>query len=297
MAHPVKHKDAPPRRVPARSTRRLAVHSFSTLPGGAPPATPEAWLDAEGSDPDSSAAPRNVAPPERTDAVDGAPAYHRERERSLADLGRGMIHQFRNQLCVVTGGLHAGLAHATPDSARELLLLAENATRKMVRLLDDLMTLTQRPNLQLTPLVPRLFFDRLLKIVEPRLKARSIHLERRFAPGPPAFWGDPATLTEAFEGLIQNALEALPAGGRVLLETRWSPGAGFLNVRLSDNGRGMSAEERERAFQPYFTTKTGAGGLGLTLARRVMEFHGGTVRLDSAPGEGTTVSLFFPVPG
>lgn len=97
--------------------------------------------------------------------------------------------------------------------------------------------------------------------------------------------------------MIQNALEALPAGGRVLLETRWSPGAGFLNVRLS-NGRGMSAEERGgAAFQPYFTTKTGAGGLGLTLARRVMEFHGGTVRLDSAPGEGTTVSLFFPVPG
>lgn len=295
MAHPANRKDAPLRRIPVRTTPRPPLRPAAALPGGAPPATPEAWPETVGAA--DLETPRTGGP-----AADepfppaNAPAYHRERERSLADLGRGMIHQFRNQLCVVTGGLHAGLAHVNQESARELLLLAENGTRKMVRLLDDLMTLTQRPSLQLTPLVPRLFFDRLLKIVEPQLKARSIAVERRFAAGPPAFWGDAATLTEAFEGLVQNAWEAMPGGGRLLVETRWTPGAEFLIVRLSDNGRGITDEDRERAFQPYFTTKPGAGGLGLALARRVMEFHGGTIRLDGAPGKGATVSLFFPLP-
>jgi len=104
--------------------------------------------------------------------------------------------------------------------------------------------------------------------------------------------GHPALLAQIFNSLIANALESMEQGGQlrvaVVRQDRRS-----LTLRLSDTGRGMSEQQQRMAFRPFFTTKQGGLGVGLVLVKRIMERFGGSVRLNSREGEGTSVSLNF----
>lgn len=217
-----------------------------------------------------------------------------ERDASLADLGRGMIHQLRNQLCVVSGGLHLGLERAD-GSLRDALRLAEEGARRMVRTLDDLLTLTQAPPLRFETVEPWPFLSRFLDGQEPGLARRGITLERRFAGGPRGLPADAALLAEALSAVVQNAVEAMPAGGRILFETCWTPRDPYLQIRLTDSGPGLSPVELHRAFQPYYTTKMDAVGMGLTVARRILELHAGSIQLECPASGGTVATLCLPI--
>ena len=70
---------------------------------------------------------------------------------------------------------------------------------------------------------------------------------------------------------------------------------GGTKICITDNGRGMSAEEREHALEPFFTTRSQGTGLGLAIVHTIMQEHGGSIDIETAPGAGTTVSLFFPL--
>jgi signal transduction histidine kinase len=109
---------------------------------------------------------------------------------------------------------------------------------------------------------------------------------------------DRVQVEEAIRVVVVNALEAVAAGGRVVLEaTRRSPQAGgWCEVTVTDDGRGMSFEATRRAFDPFYSGReAGRGaGLGLPKAWRLVESSGGTVLLDSRPGQGTRVSILLP---
>src|SRR5207244_13406972 len=108
------------------------------------------------------------------------------------------------------------------------------------------------------------------------------------APAPPAVLGDPYLLSEALTNLIQNALEATPPGGAVAIQARPTVCQGELpastqgvQVRIQNSGSGISEELRERIFEPFFSSKRGGTGLGLTIARRLIEIHSGSVAVES----------------
>jgi signal transduction histidine kinase len=100
-----------------------------------------------------------------------------------------------------------------------------------------------------------------------------------------------------FENLLRNAMDALEAGGTIEITTAYRPEDGSVEVRFSDSGRGMTPQELRRAFEPGFTTKSRGWGLGLALAKRIIEeYHGGRIWARSAgPGKGTTFHITFPV--
>ena len=95
--------------------------------------------------------------------------------------------------------------------------------------------------------------------------------------------------------LLSNALDAVPAGGEIRLRCRPSPGT--VGFTVSDNGCGISPAHLEHVFEPFFTTKEpGKGtGLGLAIARNVVMEHGGSIEIESRPGEGTTVIVDLPL--
>lgn len=113
----------------------------------------------------------------------------------------------------------------------------------------------------------------------------------------PEIWGDPYYLNDALASLIENALEATPPEGKVVVrtfsyETARRPRA---VVEIIDNGSGMSPEfVRDQLFQPFQTTKPDGVGLGLATASEIVRFHHGTIRVLSARGGGTVVRLIFP---
>jgi signal transduction histidine kinase len=112
----------------------------------------------------------------------------------------------------------------------------------------------------------------------------------------PPVRGDPTLLGQVFGSLVANAVEAMPHGGR--LEIRGvRRDEYFVKVEIRDTGAGMSTEQLSRALKPFHTTKAQGLGVGLPLARRIVERMGGRIRLSSRLGEGTTVELDLPAAG
>jgi signal transduction histidine kinase len=111
----------------------------------------------------------------------------------------------------------------------------------------------------------------------------------------PRVRGDATRLGEVLAELCENARRSMPNGG-TLRVTVANPDPRLVTIVVADTGVGMTPDVVARCFDPFFTTKTtwDAQGLGLTMVFRVMEAHGGSVHVDSAPGEGTRVTLSFP---
>jgi CheY-like chemotaxis protein len=128
-----------------------------------------------------------------------------------------------------------------------------------------------------------------------RLISESIHIDVRLAAGLPRVSMDPALFENALLNLAINARDAMPSGG-TLTFTAEAIGPDMVRLAVSDTGTGMSPEVKERALEPFFTTKpTGQGtGLGLSMVYGFVKQAGGSLQVRSAPGEGTTVLLDFP---
>jgi signal transduction histidine kinase len=111
----------------------------------------------------------------------------------------------------------------------------------------------------------------------------------------PTVAGTAEDLREALLNLLNNALEAMPAGGRFILRTAAEKGR--VVIRAEDSGCGMSEETRRRVFEPFFTTKGAQGnGLGLAVVWGIVARHGGQITVESALGQGTTFVIDLPIP-
>ncbi len=113
----------------------------------------------------------------------------------------------------------------------------------------------------------------------------------------PAFEVDRSLLGRALTNVIENALHAMPGGGALELSGRLSADGRAVTLQIRDSGVGMDAAALARIFEPYFSTKAVGTGLGLTIAKRNVELHGGAIAVESAPGRGTVVRVEIPTAG
>jgi signal transduction histidine kinase len=100
-------------------------------------------------------------------------------------------------------------------------------------------------------------------------------------------------IRQALANLIANADQAMPGGGRVTLAARGTEAG--LELSVSDEGVGIPEELQHRVFDLYFTTKEDGSGIGLAVVQQVVQLHGGQIRMTSAPGEGTEITMCLPV--
>ena len=122
-------------------------------------------------------------------------------------------------------------------------------------------------------------------------------IESEVSPDLPHVMVDKAVMVRALVNLIENALQAMPTGGRLVVGAsvvRGSRGDARVAILVTDSGVGIPEHLLPRLFEPYFSTKSGGTGLGLGLARRTVEEHGGTIEIRSRPGRGTVVTLTLP---
>jgi signal transduction histidine kinase len=126
------------------------------------------------------------------------------------------------------------------------------------------------------------------------LELQNVTLEEHYEPtGEVAI--DERVLSRAVINLIENALQAMPEGGKLTLAVGPDGGSDEVVMSVSDTGVGLSSEARHRLFEPYFSTKSSGTGLGLAIARRAVEAHLGRIEVQSAPGRGTTFRIHLPV--
>jgi signal transduction histidine kinase/ActR/RegA family two-component response regulator len=218
-----------------------------------------------------------------------------ERMEALATMAGGIAHDFNNTLALMMGSL---------ELLKEQLEGDEEASAELDQLLstcDDaaqltrqLLVLSRHPATSSGSMVPDDELAQSGKLLE-RLLAKNQALQLDLSAPGVAVRGDGTALRQILVNLLLNAKDAMPDGGTVTLRTRHV--AGRLWIEVSDTGVGMSAETRARAFDPFFTTKSvGAGtGLGLSMVFSTVTRLGGSVSVESAPGQGTTFRLWFPL--
>jgi len=117
------------------------------------------------------------------------------------------------------------------------------------------------------------------------------------APDLPEILADRSLIGRALTNMIENALHAMPRGGALDIGGRLAGDGRHLELQIRDTGVGMDRQALDRIFEPYFSTKAVGTGLGLTIAKRNVELHGGSISVDSEPGSGTTVRVRLPVGG
>lgn len=220
---------------------------------------------------------------------------HAQKMESVGRLASGVAHDFNHLLTLMLGHAARGRASDNLADAHEALLDVQSAARRAAavsrRLLDFSRMEDARPEI----------FDPAMAIEEMRPMLRqsfsagtAVELDLQPSPGLVRF--DRAQLELILLTLAANAGHAMPSGGRFGIALR-RDGAGMLEIAASDTGHGMDATVRERALEPFFTTKpSGQGtGLGLAVAANLVQAAGGSIVLDSAPGQGTTVRITLPL--
>ena len=127
------------------------------------------------------------------------------------------------------------------------------------------------------------------RVAEPE----GISIEERYTAAP-LIAADQRVLSRAVINLIENALQAMPAGGTLTVSVEPAEGNGEVKLAVSDTGPGLDPEVERRLFEPYFSTKSSGTGLGLAIVRRAVEAHKGRIDVESRPNEGTTFTIHLP---
>lgn len=228
-----------------------------------------------------------------------AEARRSERLAALGQLSAGLAHEIRNPLGVIKGSAETlGRKLPTADPvARELAEYISSEVNRLNSLVSRFLSFAKPLELKKQP-------EDISQIVEHALKAAQEHwpesrveVERAYSTELPVVPADAELAEQVFKNLVFNAYEAMePAGGKLRVEVsnEFSDGRRGVEIAFSDTGPGVPPELREQIFNPFFTTKSNGVGLGLSIVSKIVDDHGGWIRVEPGSGSGACFRVFLP---
>ena len=221
-----------------------------------------------------------------------------EKTAALGRITASVADKIRNPLTAI-GGFARRLDKKIPEGSKEkeytTFILAE--VGRLENILRHVLSLSRGSSLRPEKCDLKEIVQEALGIFEEPCKERSIAIERSFGDVP-VIEGERELLLAVIENLIVNAMDAMPLGGLLTMATGTEviDGVAYAAVTVSDSGEGIKEEDLNRIFEPFFTTKVSAKriGLGLSIAKRVVEAHKGWIQVDSTSGRGSNFVLYFP---
>jgi len=216
-----------------------------------------------------------------------------DRLAALGELVAGIAHDIRNPLTSIRGFVQYLERSEDPREWKTYAPVIIRQVDGLNRFIGELLAFAkpQAPrygSVQLNDLVREM-----LLLVQNRAEAHSITIRLELDPALPVLQADGEQLKQVLLNLLINACQAIPEAGEIVVRTALDP-ADWLRVEVSDGGTGIPAEQLDKVFDPFFSTKPAGTGLGLAVAHRIVEAHRGTIRIASEPDRGTTVTVRLP---
>jgi signal transduction histidine kinase/DNA-binding response OmpR family regulator len=234
-------------------------------------------------------------------AVRNTHELERLRSGALAALGRmatEVAHELKNPLA----GLRLYARHLEARLSKGGDADGAGLAQKITSTVDHLATVVQEitafgrpPELHRVPTNIHALLDECLAFAQAKCEATGVEVARVYDAACPEALLDARELRKAFLNLVLNGMEALGAGGKLTVTTSYATETRMVTVIVEDTGVGMSEETLSRMFDLFFTTKPQGTGLGMALARSVIDLHAGELGINSAPGKGTRVTVRLPI--
>ncbi len=231
--------------------------------------------------------------------------YHAHKLVSVGQLAGGVAHEINNPLAIIES--ESGIIRdmldpdigldASPEAIRKELDEIDKAVHRAKGITQKILSFVRKTDPKLVETdINQLLDDVVSGVKEQEFKVSDIRLIKEYDPDIPKLQLDPDLMRQVFLNLLNNASDVVGKGDAITLKTVKE--GDRVKIIVSDTGKGMNAQELEKIFMPFFTTKkVGRGtGLGLPISLNIVEGFGGQMTVESTPGAGTTFTIFLPLP-
>ena len=218
----------------------------------------------------------------------------------LASIGRisaGIAHEIRNALTSVKLNIQKLVqSDRLDETEKEHLSISQEGIGQMEKFVKELLDFTRVSELNLARFSLEQILDESIKTLADTLELKKVVLEKSYEEGLPQVLVDADKLKQVFLNLLRNAYEAVEEKGKIniFLSLLKEQEGSKIRVFISDNGSGIPEESRETVFEPFYTTKASGIGLGLPIARKIIEQHRGTIRVKKNAAQGTSFEILIP---
>lgn len=235
-----------------------------------------------------------------------------ERQLSFADrlaivgeMTASLAHEVRNPLGSIRGVVDI-LKDELPEKeeTRKFLQILQEETARLNTVVENYLSFSRKPKPQVAIFDVREVIQNVESLISSRARKSGINFKCSSSESPLTIQGDPNQMTQLLVNLVLNAIQAVPDGGTVILEGKTvnsvyrddteQNSSKMVQIRIKDNGSGMSPEVRDKIFQPFFTTKSSGTGLGLAIVKRIVEQNNWDLNVESERGKGSTFVLLIP---
>lgn len=217
-----------------------------------------------------------------------------ERDAVVGRMAAGVAHELRNPLSSVKGlALLLKSRFKEDRSAQQTADLMVEQVERLDRSISELLDYARPGLLTKTTFQIDELLARAVMLVRTDTETQNIEVHETYGCGAVIMEGDKDKLTQVFLNLFLNGIQAMEEGGRLTISSRCSDRE--VTIGITDSGCGIPAEQADKVFEPYFTTKHDGTGLGLAMSTRIVQDHNGTIALQSRPQEGTTVTVKIPI--
>ena len=218
-----------------------------------------------------------------------------ERVAELGTVASGMAHEIGTPMNVILGRAEYLMERTKEEPVRKGLQTIVSQVERITRVMNQLLAFARRRPVEHCALDLRQTIEDNLEIFQERLSHSNVIVETSFADACPLVHADADQMSQVLINLVMNAIHAMPEGGTLRLAL--APDRDMVALTIADTGHGMARDVIARIFDPFFTTKEfGKGtGLGLTVAKGIIEEHSGTITVESEPGKGAIFTICLPI--
>jgi two-component system sensor histidine kinase HydH len=217
-----------------------------------------------------------------------------EKLSTLGEMSAVLAHEIRNPLGSIRGTAEILRDDYKPgDPKYEFIEIQIKETERLNRVVEDFLRMSKPQPVEMQVCSVREELETVVALTSNDAIERNVAITLHSPTDTPAVVGDGEKLRQAFLNIIINALQATPGGGRVDIDVRQVDSR--LEIRFRDTGPGIEPDALKRIFEPFFTTRPEGTGLGLAITKKIIEGHGGTLDVESEPGQGATVIVRLPL--